>query len=264
MAMENMDCEIAHREEVKPPGCGKFLRAYETQQIERSVSNRPHPFLVFRESGASEAYSALRSIVNGSRALSRDSTIFRSNNMQVAQQAFQSFRRMFLVRGIIAVVFGVLALVLSPGITLLFLVYLFGAFAFIGGIAAAALALRYTRQEGWALLLVEGILGIVVGVVAFAWPGITAFALLFLIAAWAIVTGIIQIVTAFTMPQMGAGREWLLGLSGLASVIFGVLIAVWPIAGLVTVVWLIGIYAIVFGVLFITRYFQTRSMAASL
>ena len=184
--------------------------------------------------------------------------------MQVAQQAFQSFRRMFLARGIIAVVFGVLALVLSPGITLLFLVYLFGAFAFISGVTAAAMALRYTHQEGWALLLVEGILGILVGVVAFVWPGITAFALLFLIAAWAIVTGIIQIVAAFTLPQMGAGREWLLGLSGLASVIFGVLIAIWPVAGLVTVVWLIGIYAIVFGVLFITRYFQTRSMAASL
>src|SRR5947209_18722869 len=134
--------------------------------------------------------------------------------MQVVQQALQSFRTMFLVRGIIAIVFGVLALVLSPGITLLFLVYLVGAFASIDGIAAAALALRYTRQEGWALLLVEGILGIVVGVVAFAWLGITALSLLFLIAAWAIVTGIIQIVTAFTMPQMGAGSYWPLGLSG--------------------------------------------------
>src|SRR5947208_6287076 len=197
--------------------------------------------------------------VNGSRASSRDSTIFRSNNMQVAQQAFQSFRRMFLVRGIIAVVFGVLALVLSPGITLLFLVYLFGAFAFIGGIAAAALALRYTRQEGWALLLVEGILGIVVGVVAFAWPGITAFALLFLIAAWAIVTGITQIVGALTLPP-GIGHKWLLLLSGLLSVIFGVLITLWPGAGLLTVVWVIGIYALVFGSMYIAVYFQSRAL----
>jgi len=94
---------------------------------------------------------------------------------------------MFLVRGIIAIVFGVLALVLSPGITLTFLVYLFGAYAVIGGIAAVATALRYTKEDGWALLLVEGILGILAGVVAFVWPGITAFVFLFLVAAWAII-----------------------------------------------------------------------------
>jgi len=170
---------------------------------------------------------------------------------------------MFLVRGIIAIVFGVLALVLSPGITLTFLVYLFGAYAVIGGIAAVATALRYTKEDGWALLLVEGILGILAGVVAFVWPGITAFAFLFLIAAWAIVTGIMQIVAAFTLP-LGTGREWLLGLAGFFSILFGVLIAIRPVAGLVTVVWLIGIYAMVFGILFIVRYFQARSLASRL
>ena len=183
--------------------------------------------------------------------------------MQVVQQALQSYRRMFLVRGIIAIVFGVLALVLSPGITLTFLVYLFGAYAVIGGIAAVATALRYTKEDGWALLLVEGILGILAGVVAFVWPGITAFAFLFLIAAWAIVTGIMQIVAAFTLP-LGTGREWLLGLAGFFSILFGVLIAIRPVAGLVTVVWLIGIYAMVFGILFIVRYFQARSLASRL
>ncbi len=183
--------------------------------------------------------------------------------MQVAQQALRSYRRMFLVRGIIAIVFGVLALVVSPGITLLFLVYLFGAYALISGIVAVATALRYTKEQDWALVLVEGILGIVVGIVAFVWPGITAFALLYLIAAWAIVTGIMQIVGAFTLP-LGTGREWLLGLAGLVSVIFGVLIAIRPIAGLVAVVWLIGIYAIVFGILYIVGYFQTRSLVSSL
>ena len=182
--------------------------------------------------------------------------------MQVVQQALQGFRRMFLVRGIIAIVFGVLALVVSPGITLTFLVYLFGAYAIISGVAAAATALRYTKEDGWALLLVEGILGILVGVVAFVWPGITAFVFLFLIAAWAIVTGIMQIVAAFVLP-LGTGREWLLGLAGLFSVVFGVLIAMRPAAGLTTLVWLLGIYAIVFGILYIVAYFQTRSLAAS-
>ncbi len=182
--------------------------------------------------------------------------------MQVVQQALQSYRRMFLVRGIIAIVFGVLALVLSPGITLTFLVYLFGAYAIISGVAAVATALRYTKEEGWALLLVEGILGILAGAVAFVWPGITAFVFLFLVAAWAIVTGIMEIVAAFVLP-LGAGREWLLGLAGVASVIFGALIVYRPVAGLVALVWLIGIYALVFGILYIVAYFQTRSLASS-
>jgi uncharacterized membrane protein HdeD (DUF308 family) len=182
--------------------------------------------------------------------------------MQVVQQALQSYRRMFLVRGIIAIVFGVLALVLSPGMTLTFLVYLFGAYAFIGGVAAVATALRYTKEEGWALLLVEGILGILAGVVAFVWPGITAFVFLFLIAAWAIVTGIMQIVAAFVLP-LGTGREWLLGLAGAASIIFGALLVYRPVSGLVALVWLIGIYALVFGILYLVAYFRSRSLAPS-
>ncbi len=182
--------------------------------------------------------------------------------MQGVQQALWSFRTMFLVRGIIAIVFGVLALVLSPGITLTFLVYLFGAYAVIGGVAAAATALRSTKEDGWALLLVEGILGILAGVVAFVWPGITAFVFLFLVAAWAIITGIMQIVGAFTLP-LGTGRAWLLGLAGTVSIIFGVLLVYRPVSGLVALVWLIGIYAIVFGILYIVAYFLSRSLASN-
>ncbi len=181
--------------------------------------------------------------------------------MQVAQEALRSYRGVFLFRGILAILFGVVAL-LRPGLTLLFLVYLFGAYALISGIFATATALRFTHERGWALLLVEGILGILAGVVAFVWPGITAFVFLFLIAAWAIVTGVMQVVAALTLP-LDTGREWLLGLAGLASIIFGILIALWPRIGLLTVVWLIGIYAIVFGILYIVRYFQTRSLASS-
>jgi uncharacterized membrane protein HdeD (DUF308 family) len=183
--------------------------------------------------------------------------------VQVAQQTLRSYRNLVLLRGILALLFGVAVLVVQPVITWLVLVYLFGAFAFVSGIIAAGTALGHTKAEGWALLLVEGILGIAVGIVAFVWPGITAFALLFLIAAWAIVIGVTEIVAAFVLP-IGAGREWLLGLAGLASVIFGVLIAVWPRAGLLTVIWLLGIYAIVYGILCIVRYFQVRSWASSL
>jgi len=180
--------------------------------------------------------------------------------MQAAQDALRSYRGVFLFRGILAILFGLVAL-LWPGLTLLFLVYLFGAYALISGIFATATALRFTHERSWALLLVEGILGILAGIVAFVWPGITAFVFLFLIAVWAIVTGIMQIVAALTLP-LDTGREWLLGLAGLASIIFGILIALWPSIGLLTVIWLIGIYAIVFGILYIVRYFQTRSLAS--
>jgi uncharacterized membrane protein HdeD (DUF308 family) len=183
--------------------------------------------------------------------------------MQVAQQAHESYRRMLLVRGIFAILFGVVVLALSPRNSILFLVYVFGAYAFISGLVYGAMALRYTKEDGWALLLVEGIVGIVVGIAAFVWPGITAFVLLFLIAVWAIVTGILEMVAAFTLPEMGTKNEWLLGLAGLASVIFGVLVAIWPRQGLVAVVWLIGIYAIVVGILYLVRFFQTRSLATA-
>ena len=169
---------------------------------------------------------------------------------------------MLLVRGVIAILFGVVALVM-PNITLTFLVYLFGAYTVINGIAAVATALQYTKEDGWALLLVEGILSILVGVAAFVWPGITSEVFLYLIAAWTIVTGIMEIVGAFTLP-LETGREWLLGLAGVVSVAFGVLIAIRPHTGLVTLVYLLGIYAIVYGILYIVAYFQTRSLASSL
>src|SRR5260221_2184737 len=113
--------------------------------------------------------------------------------MQVAQQALRSYRSLFLVRGIL----GILSV--SPVITLLVLVYLFGGYALVGGIVAAALALRYTKEQGWALLLVEGILGILAGIVAFVWPANTALALLFPIAAWAIVSRLMPVRAAFTL-----------------------------------------------------------------
>jgi uncharacterized membrane protein HdeD (DUF308 family) len=175
------------------------------------------------------------------------------------QLAIRDYRRMLLFRGIIAVLLGIVILV-WPRIALTVLVYLFGALILVGGIIAVATALRYTHAEGWALLLVEGILGILAGVVAVAWPGITLLFFVLLIAAWAIVTGILEIVSAFMAP-LGAGREWLLGLTGLVSIIFGILIAIRPIAGLFAIVLLIGIYAIVLGILFIVRYFQSSSQA---
>jgi uncharacterized membrane protein HdeD (DUF308 family) len=178
------------------------------------------------------------------------------------QQLIGNFRTMVLARGIAAVLFGILTLV-WPNLTLSVLVLLFGVFVAINGITAVAAALRNTGEQGWGFLLVEGILGILAGVVALVWPGITALAFLYLLAAWAILTGIMEIVAPLSFPMSG-GRAALTALAGLASIVFGILIAARPSSGLLAVAWLIGVYAIVFGVMYIVVYFQSRSLKASL
>src|SRR5918996_5648312 len=153
------------------------------------------------------------------------------------------------LRGLAAIVFGVLAFV-WPAITLFALVLLFGAYMLVDGIFAIVAAVRAARREArWWLLLIEGVLGVLAGLVAFFWPGLTALALLYFIAAWAIVTGIMEIVAAIRLRQEIEG-EWALGLSGLLSVIFGILLVVLPApAGLLSLVWLVAAYAVATGVL---------------
>ena len=177
------------------------------------------------------------------------------------QQMISNVRTMFLVRGIAAIVFGILTLV-WPNLTLSVLVLLFGVYAVIGGITAVAAALRNRGEEGWGLLLFEGILGILAGVVALVWPNITALAFLYLLAAWAIITGVMELVAPLSFPMRG-GRAALMVVAGLASIVFGILIASQPSSGLLAVVWLIGVYAIVFGVMYVVAYFEARSLAAS-
>jgi len=177
------------------------------------------------------------------------------------QQMISNVRTMFLVRGIAAILFGILTFV-WPNLTLSVLVLLFGVYAVIGGITAVAAALRNREETGWGLLLFEGILGILAGVVALVWPNITALAFLYLLAAWAIITGIMELVAPLAFPMRG-GRAALMVLAGLASIVFGILIAAQPSSGLLAVVWLIGVYAIVFGVMYIVAYFESRSLSAS-
>ena len=98
--------------------------------------------------------------------------------------------------------------------------------------------------------------------VALAWPGITALAFLYLLAFWAILTGILELVAPLSFPMSG-GRAVLMVLTGLVSIVFGVLIAAQPASGLLAVVWLIGVYAIVYGILYVVVYFESRSLASS-
>ncbi len=178
------------------------------------------------------------------------------------QQLISNYRTMFLFRGIAAVLFGIVALV-WPKLTLSALVFVFGLFATISGITAVVAALRNTEFPGWGWLLGEGILGILAGAIALAWPGITALAFLYLLAAWAILTGVFEVIAPLAYPMSG-GRAVLTALAGVLSIIFGILIAAQPSSGLLAVVWLIGVYAIVVGIMYIGVYFQARTLASSL
>ena len=165
-----------------------------------------------------------------------------------------------VLRGVAAVLFGVLAIA-WPGITLATLVIVWGAYALAEGLLTLIAAWQ-VRDEGrpfWSLVVV-GLLGIAAGVITFLWPGITALTLLMIIAGWALIMGIFQIVAAIRLRKV-IEREWLLGLSGVASVIFGVLMIISPGAGALAVLWLIAAYAIVFGVLLIVLGFRLRSFS---
>jgi uncharacterized membrane protein HdeD (DUF308 family) len=162
------------------------------------------------------------------------------------------------LRGVAAILFGLAAFFL-PGITLAVLILLFGAYMLVDGIFAIIAAVRAEEHDTrWWLLLAEGVLGVLAGIVAFLWPGLTALALLYLVAAWAIVTGILQIVGAIRLRQEIEG-EWALILGGILSVIFGVLLAVMPGVGILALIWLIGAYALVSGVLLIVLAFRVRN-----
>ena len=161
------------------------------------------------------------------------------------------------LRGVLAILFGVLTF-LQPGLTLELLVIFFGAYTLMDGIFTVIAAWRNNSGVNHWWLLLDGISSIAVGGLTFFWPGLTALALVYLIAGWAVVTGIFQIMAAIELRKTITG-EWLLVLGGLLSVLFGVVIAVNPGTGALTVVWLIGFYAITFGVTLLGVAVRLRS-----
>ncbi|GAN34828.1 MAG: HdeD family acid-resistance protein [Candidatus Brocadia sp. AMX2] len=168
-----------------------------------------------------------------------------------------------LLRGIIAIIFGVLVWVL-PWISLVVLVLLFGAYALVDGILGVWIAIMGRKEhEDWWVLLLWGLIGIGVGILTFLVPDVTALALLFYIAAWAIATGVLQIVAAIRLRRQIKG-EWMLILGGLASVVFGVLLMAQPFAGALALLWLIVIYAVLFGVLLVILALRVRTFGNQL
>jgi uncharacterized membrane protein HdeD (DUF308 family) len=170
------------------------------------------------------------------------------------------------LRGLLALVFGVLVF-FWPGISLMALVILFGAYVLTDGIftIVTAIGKAAERQKPWWPMLLEGIVGIVGGVLTFYWPGITALVLLWLIGAWAIITDAFEIFQAIQLRKEIEG-EWLLLLGGIAPVVFGVLVGIFPGAGALAIVWLIGSYSMAFGILLLVLAFrlQRRQVRQSL
>jgi len=163
------------------------------------------------------------------------------------------------VRGGLAVLFGILA-ILVPGAALTALVTLFGAYALIDGVFALLTAARFTHtDERWGLLVIEGVVGIVAGIVSFAHPAATALALVYLVAAWAILTGLIEIAAALRLRTVIAG-EWALGALGVVSMLLGIGLLAAPRAALITIVWMIGAYALLFGLGLLSLAWRLRRL----
>lgn len=164
-----------------------------------------------------------------------------------------------LVRGLCAVVFGVMAFA-WPISAVVVLALIYGAYALLDGIAALVFAIRsrHENENWWALLLV-GMAGIGVGLITFAWPGITLEVLVLFVAVWSIVRGVFEIVAAIRLRRH-IESEWLLALDGAVSILFGIAIFAWPIAALITLAWLIGAGAILFGILAIALSLRLRAL----
>jgi uncharacterized membrane protein HdeD (DUF308 family) len=164
------------------------------------------------------------------------------------------------LRGGISMLFGLLALFL-PGLTAASLIVLFGIFALADGAFAMMAAIwAAERHERWGPLVLEGAVGLVAGLIAVIEPLAAAFGLLMIIGVWAMVTGIFELMAARRLRRELAG-EWLLASTGVLSILLGLFIAIFPGAALVALIWIVGIYALLFGVVLLAFAFRLREMA---
>ncbi len=170
---------------------------------------------------------------------------------------------LLLLRGALAIAFGVLALT-RPGVTLAALMMFFGIYVLADGVLGVWTAITERKElDHWIVLLLWGLVGVAVGLMTFVAPGVTAVVLLFYIAIWAIATGVLQIVAAIRLRKEING-EWLLVLGGLISVAFGAMLISRPAAGALAVLWVIGMYAVIFGVIVVILAFKVRSFGKKL
>ena len=165
----------------------------------------------------------------------------------------------FVVRGLLAIAFGVLAF-FAPGLGIAVLVGLFAAWALIDGVTSLATGIGgRNRDKSWWLEILEGVDSIIAGINAQDFPELAAELLVIIIAAWALVTGIFEIIAAIRLREQIKGEFWL-GLAGLASILFGVILLVFPGVGALSLVWLIGSFALVFGVFLVILGWRLRGI----
>jgi len=169
-------------------------------------------------------------------------------------RALASYWWLLLIRGILAVLFGLMAFG-WPALTLVTLILLYGAYALVDGVTAIWVG---ASSRAWGLLFF-GILGVIVGIYAFFFPGITAILLLYMIAAWSFVRGIFEIITAIQLRKE-IRNEWALILSGVIAILFGIVLVVNPGAGALAMVLVIGAFAFAFGVMMIILAFRVRGL----
>ncbi len=163
----------------------------------------------------------------------------------------------FVARGFLAVLFGLIALFL-PGATMLSLVFVFAVYAIADGIFAIISAVRAAKaEERWGVLAFEGVVDLLAGIAAATWPAITVYVFVVLIAAWALVTGILVLTAAFEMEREH-GRGWLI-VAALASIVYGIVLVAAPMTGALVLTWWIGAYALVFGIAMLVFAFRLRA-----
>ena len=166
---------------------------------------------------------------------------------------------MFLLRGVLALIFGVVAIAF-PATAFLSLVLIFGAFAFVDGVFAVISAFS-AKSENWLWIILEGAFGILIGVLTLIQPAAMGEAWLILIGAWAIVTGIFEIITAIRIRKQIEGELWLI-IGGAISVAFGALVLMNPLSGAFAIGFIIGIYAIIFGITMIALSLRLKKHSA--
>ncbi len=160
------------------------------------------------------------------------------------------------LRGVVAILFALIAFI-KPGIAAEVVILLFGAYALLDGIFALVAALRAAQHHGRSGgLLLEGIVNIVIAVIVFAWPGPALVALIYLIAIWAIVTGVALVAAGMALIRLSG--EWLLVVSGALSILLGLILFVQPAVGVVALSWWLGIYALLFGIMLLSVAFRIR------
>ena len=169
----------------------------------------------------------------------------------------------FLLRGFVAILFGVLALI-WPQITLLTLVVFFGAFVLLDGIFSVIAGVTTRKQNYyWWTLLFTGLLEIAIGLLTLFWPNVTGIVLLYLIASWAVIIGIMDIILAIQIRRE-IKNEWMLIIDGVFSVVIGLLLFIFPAASAVALVWLIGLFAIFLGIIFVILAFRLRNLVGKI